>query len=93
MKPTKKAKPTRADLARKVRELEAQLASTYHFANVTLDKALHGAGSALIVELTWLGGRQAIVPVAIHGGLSQETVDALRADIKRSYASATELKA
>lgn len=91
---TKKKKPTRADLQRKLKEMEAQLASTYHFASATLDNAAYPKliASAVIVELTALGGRQLINPVAIRGGLSQETIDCLRKDIARSWDEATEFK-
>lgn len=84
--------PTKADLARKVKELEAQLASTYHFASVDLHKAGDLGGSAVILELTWLGGKAAICPVAIRGGLSPETIAALRNDLARSYDEAIEFK-
>jgi len=92
--PEKKKGPTKAALARKAKELEAQLASTYHFASATLDKATHPklAASAVILELTALGGRELINPVAIRGGLSPETIEALRKDIARSYDEATEFK-
>lgn len=92
MKTGKKKGPTKADLRRKCKELEAHLTSTYHFASATLDKAGNLVGSAVIVELTALGGRQLINPVAIRGGLSQDTLDALRRDIARSYDEAVEFK-
>lgn len=94
MNPQKKKGPTKAELARKVKELEAQLASSYHFASATLDKAESPAlmASAVIVELTALGGRELIHPVAIRGGLSPETIAALRKDIARSYDEAVEFK-
>lgn len=84
---------TRADLQRKVKELEAQLASTYAFAA----KDLHKAGDALmasgaLLELHALGGRELIRPVLIRDGLSADTIEALRRDIIRSYAGATALK-
>jgi len=89
----KKKGPTKADLARKLKEMEAQLASTYHFASVTLDNAGdRGQGGAVIVTLTALGGKELIVPVAIKNGLSAETIAALRKDIARSYAEAVEFK-
>lgn len=90
----KRKGPSKADLARKVKELEAQLAHTYHFASASLDKAGSPAllASAVIVELTALGGRELITPVAIRGGLSPETIKGLREDIARSYAEAIEFK-
>ena len=85
---------TKADLWRKVKELEAQLAHQYHFATRTIDKAgeKHCAGSAVILELTFLGGIKVIEPVAIKDGLSEETIAAIKADLKRSYERTVEFK-
>lgn len=91
MKP-KAPKPTKAVLQRKIAELEAQLASSYHFASQTLnDAADKMQGGAVILRLTALGGKELIVPVAIKNGLSAESIAALRADIARSWDYATEL--
>lgn len=85
---------TKADLQRKVKELEAQLVHQYHFATHTIDKAgmRHCLGSAVILELTCLGGTKVIEPVAIKDGLSAETIAALKADLKRSYDLTVEFK-
>ena len=85
---------TKADLWRKVKELEAQLAHQYHFATRTIDKAgaRHCTGSAVILELTFLGGIKVIEPVAIKDGLSEETIAAIKADLKRSYERTVEFK-
>lgn len=85
---------TKADLQRKVKELEAQLAHQYHFTTRTIDKAgmQHCLGSAVILELTFLGGAKVIEPVAIKDGLSAETIAALKADLKRSYDLTVEFK-
>ena len=88
----KKKGPTKAELARKLKETEAQLACSYHFASATLERAGNLAASAVVVELTALGGRQLITPVAIRGGLSAETIAALRKDIARSWDESTEFK-
>jgi hypothetical protein len=85
----KKSKPTKADLRREVMELKAQLASTYHFADATLNKAGALMGSGVLVQLTALGGRELTVPFVIRDGFSAETIAALRADINRSYDLAT----
>ena len=89
----KKKVDTKADLQRKVTELTAQLAHTYHFA----DAELHKAGDALMasgVLLTMhaLGGRQLISPVVIRDGLSADTIAALRRDLVRSYEGAIMFK-
>lgn len=85
---------TRADLAREVKELKAQLASTYHFASVNLPKANQDRmmASGVLLELHALGGREIIEPVVIRGGLSDDTIAALQRDMARSYESAVEFK-
>lgn len=93
MKVAKPKGPSKAALARKVLELESQLACAYHFAAATLHKAGDGLmGSGVLVQLTALGGAELIRPVVIRDGLSAETLAALRADILRSYEGAIELK-
>lgn len=90
----KKRGPTKAELIRKNMELEAQLASTYHFASQGLGQAEYPKmlASAVIVTITALGGRKLMCPVAIRGGLSPETIACLRKDIQRSYDEAVEFK-
>ena len=82
-----------AQLQRKNRELEAQLVHQHHFASIELDKLNtdHMMGSAVILELTFLGGK-VIGPVAIKDGLSLETIKALKADLVRSYEKTVEFK-
>lgn len=94
MTKVKKPKMTKADFQRKVAETEAQLASTYHFADVQVLKAgqEHLMASAVVLRLTALGGREIIPPVAIKDGLSSETINAIRADLRRSYDLATMFK-
>lgn len=90
----KRKTETRADLQRKVTELTAQLASTYHFASATLDKAGTDRmmASGVLLQLHALGGRELICPVVIRDGLSADTIAALHRDIARSYAGAVEFK-
>lgn len=90
----RKPKPTKAVLERKVKELEAQLAHQYHFAHAQIGKASIDKtfGSAVILELTFLGGHKVIEPVAIKDGLSNETIAAIKADLKRSYERTVEFK-
>lgn len=92
MKKIKPTKPSRETLERKVIELTAQLASSYHFASATLPKAKDLMGSGVLVQLTALGGKELINPVVIQNGLSEATIEALMNDIRRSYNYATELK-
>lgn len=89
----KPKKATRADLERKCMELEAQLAGMYHFADAELHKAGDRLmGSAVIVQLHALGGREITKPFAIRDGLSADTIAALRRDIVRSYEGAIAFK-
>lgn len=93
MSTTKKPKTTKAQLQRKVLELEAQLASTYHFAAATLPKCGDVLmASGVLVQLSGLGGRELVVPFVIKDGLSASTIAALHADILRSYDLATMFK-
>ncbi|MRN79440.1 hypothetical protein [Brucella sp. 10RB9210] len=92
MEKTKKAKQTKADLRRKIAELEAQLVHTYHFADAELHKAGNLVGSGVVLRLTALGGREIINPTLIREGLSPDTIAAIRADLLRSYEVATVFK-
>ena len=93
MKKVKVKGPSKSDLQRKVMELTGQLASTYHFADATLDEAGPDLlGSGVLLQLHALGGTKLIEPVVIRDGLSPETIAALRKDIERSYKLATMLK-
>jgi hypothetical protein len=85
---------TRKQLKRQVVELKAQLASTYHFANQSIDKAStdYLMCSGVLLELSGIGGKEIISPVVIKDGLSVETIQAIKADIKRSYDLATMFK-
>ena len=88
---TKTAQANRiAELERKLLEAEAQLVHVYHFASATLPKfdTDHCAASAVILTLSTLGNRATLGPIAVRGGLSQSTIDALRGDFLRSYEDA-----
>ena len=81
---------TVAELRQKVSDLEAQIASRTAWACDEIE----GAGekliaSAVILEIRALGGRVIVKPVAIRDGLSRETIAAIKADLRRSYALAT----
>lgn len=80
-------KPTYADLQRKIRELEAQSPPAARAALRDIDKADDRLmGSAVIVTLTALGGREIAAPFAIRDGLSPNTIACLKADIARTMA-------
>ncbi len=86
--------PTKADLQRKIVELEAQIASRCTWASRELEDASTAkmGASAVILTITALGGRQIVKPVAIRDGLSPESIKALQVDLVRSFESATDLK-
>lgn len=79
---------TKAQLARKVQELEGQLSSRYSATHRDLHKAGsdHLMGSGCLIQLTALGGRELVGAVIIKDGLSKATIDSIKADIKRSQA-------
>ena len=91
---TKKVKPTKAQLQRKILELESQLAFRYHYAcaEITKSSDKYMMGSGVLVQLTALGGREIISPVVIRDGLSEETILAIQKDLIRSYELSTTLK-
>lgn len=74
------------------KELRAQLASTYHFASVELPSCRDVQGGGVLVELHFLGGRQACMPFVIRDGLSSSTIKALQEDLSKSWSLSTELK-
>lgn len=75
------------ELQRKLTEAIAGQAHTYYFASEGLRKANTTvlAASGVVLTLTALGGREIVGPTLIRGGLSDETIAALRKDLKRSY--------
>lgn len=91
-------KPTKteriAKLERELRESAAGSAHVYHFADASIGKAStdHLMGSGVVLTLTVLGGREICSPILIRDGLSKETIEALKADFRRSYALATMYK-
>ena len=91
MKPAKPKKPTHKELERQVLELKAQLAFSYAFASSDIEKAGadHMMASGVLLQLTALGGPEIIKPVVIRDGLSDETIEALKKDLVRSYELAT----
>lgn len=92
MKAAKTKGPSKSELHRKVRELEAQLAHAYHFADAYLDKAGNLMGSGVLLRLDALGGKEIIPPVMIKDGLSPAIIAAIRADLVRSYELAIAFK-
>ena len=50
--------------------------------NIHTDKLM---GSGVLITIQGIGGKQIIDPILICDGLSSETIEAIRNDIKRSY--------
>jgi hypothetical protein len=78
---------TKKDLERQILELKAQLPITYTISSSMLDKVStdHLMGSGVLLQLSGIGGKELINPVMIKDGLSKSTIDAIKADLKRSY--------
>ena len=91
-KTTKPKKPTRSELASKVKELEAQLSHSLYYASVELPKAGNLMASGVLIQMTALGGREVVPPFVIKDGLSKETIEALHKDIVRSFNLSTQFK-
>lgn len=85
---------TREELKRENVELKAQLVHNYHYAQKAIEKASTDnlMGSACVLHLTVLGGREIYQPFAIRDGLSAETITAIKNDLKRSYDLAVSFK-
>lgn len=85
---------TLAQLKRENLEIKAQLAHAYHFADATIKEAgtRYKMASGVLLQLTAIGGKEIILPVMIKDGLSDETIAAIRADLRRSYESAVVFK-
>jgi hypothetical protein len=87
-------KPTYAELVRQNMELKGQLAHAYTYASHEVAKAStkHLMASGVLVQLSALGGREIIQPVVIRDGLSDDTIEALKRDLARSFDIATAAK-
>ena len=85
---------TYARLQQEIKELEAQLIYRCSSAHEDLQKASTErlTGSGVMLELTFLGGKAVINPVVIRDGLGDDTIEALRRDLCRSYELATMFK-
>lgn len=81
-------------LKRKTAELEAQLIHVYHFADRQIGNASRSKmmGSGIIVQMTHLGGKEVCPAFMLKDGLSDETIAALKADLKYSFDKGTEFK-
>lgn len=91
---TKPVKLTRQQLERKLLEAESMAPFRYGFAHKDIGKAStdYLMASGVLLQLTVLGGREIISPVVIRDGLSADTIECLKRDIKRSSDQACELR-
>ena len=89
-----KRKAKRRKMSHKAKELEAQMAHKYYYAHAQIDKVSTDRlmASGVMLELTFLGGEQAIPPVVVKDGLSNETIEAIKKDLRRSFHRAIEFK-
>lgn len=83
-----------ADAQRLAQEHLAAQVHQYHYADANIAKASvdKKMASGVILTITALGGGEIIHPVLIRDGLSNETVEALRGDFRRSFLLATRSK-
>ena len=78
---------TKKQLIQELKDTKAQLAHNLHFSNATISRASvdRCLGSAVILEISTLGGKKIIEPTAIRDGLSNETIEAIKKDLARSW--------
>ena len=80
-------KPSYQQLEQIIKDLKAQSAYSTRSALQEISKADDRLmASACVIHLTALGGREIINPVAIRDGLSAETIQAIKNDIRRTMA-------
>ena len=82
---------TKTDFQRQAMENLAGQAHIYHFADKALARTSEDVMkcSGVIITITALGGKTLIEPVLIRDGLSKDTIEALRAELRKSYTLAT----
>jgi hypothetical protein len=87
--PAKNRKITRKQLENKLFLSQARQLHVLHFASLDIGKCSvdHLAGSEVILQLTFndINATEVIPPTSIIGGLSQNTIECIKADMLRSY--------
>lgn len=87
---TTRSKKTKAELERRIIDLEAQLPFMHRSALKDIEKTGDVLmASAAVLHITALGGRTIVGPVAISNGLGHATIEAIKADLKRSFDAIT----
>lgn len=94
MDTSKKKKKTHKETKRELLEAKsstvlAHVHASSYIGKCSTDKMM---GSGVLLQLTGIGGKDLINPILIRDGLSEETIEAIKKDIKRSYDLNVEIK-
>jgi hypothetical protein len=86
-----KEKVTKSQLRAQLRDALASQANAYPSAIRQLHRVSTAKmmGSGVLITMSYTGGNQAVCPVMIRDGLSEATIEAIRADLHRSFELAT----
>lgn len=81
-------------LEHELKSIKAQLVHNYHFSYHSIEKAGedYRKGSAVIISIVDLEGKNVIEPTAIKDGLLPTTIEALKQEFVKSYTLATVFK-
>jgi hypothetical protein len=73
-------------LERKLEEVAAESVQRLNMVLTTIDSASTDTrmGSGVVVDIKAIGGGYIALPFTVRDGLSKETIESLKADIKRS---------
>lgn len=90
----KKSKITKTTLKRKLLEAESSTILSHKFAHTDINKCSipKCTGSGVLIQISAIGGKQLINPILIKDGLSEETINSIKKDIKRSSDILTSFK-
>ena len=82
-------KISKQDSDKAVTTQRSQQYSAYHFAHENIKRLNNDRlrGSGAIITITQLDGKSCVEPVMIRDGLSDATIKAIQADLKRSQES------
>lgn len=90
-----------AEMQNKINELQNKLFASeasqlhnLHFASANLQKACNSKmqGSGVILSIKALNGTDIVQPTMIANGLSQETIAAIKVDLRKAYDYTVALK-
>lgn len=90
----KSNRKTRKQLKRELLEAHASTVLAHKFAHDTIKKCSTDSlmGSGVVIQLTGIGGKELMPTVLVRDGLSNETIEAIKRDIKRSSDLAMSIK-